>query len=496
MRIASSRRGVKVIVFPTLDRPLGAFVEDARTDAVIAALSTGGDARITLDPASGLNSYPREILAYSSSTVSDISADAFAHLLALEAQGDAPSYCEQLNGLKTRICAAYGLSSDTRLAFAPSGTDLEYIALAAVRGRSPNGIHNILLGADEIGTGCIHSAHGRYFARETALQDGFALAQDVPGVGLVSLVDIPVRCGRGIACSSAEIAAVMADEIAAAREAGKHSLVHCVHGSKTGLVLPNSEDLQALIARFGDDATFVVDACQARITSKAMVDYLESGCILLMTGSKFIGAPPFNGWALLPAAMVEQAQRLPSGFATIFRRAEFPAEWTGVTGLAGSANRSLALRLEAAVFELERFQNIPMRRVVAMTEAFEAALIKYIAEPLGIARVLPDAGALAADCPIEMRTLATLDVSSMPGLQTFDDARRVHRMLALNGIRLGQPVKCVRRGEGWGGTLRVGLSMPQMSRWNSLSDGESVAELERDMRQIAAALQHSLAEIA
>ena len=58
---------------------------------------------------------------------------------------------------------------DVALVFAPSGTDLEYVALACVRTKRPGGINAILLGADEVGSGCIQSAHGLYFATETAL---------------------------------------------------------------------------------------------------------------------------------------------------------------------------------------------------------------------------------------------------------------------------------------------------------------------------------------
>jgi hypothetical protein len=154
---------------------------DASPDALalVATLTGGGDARITLDDTSGLNRYlsapyPRSVLAYSSSTVSDISADAFAHLLAASAERSAQSYAARLDALRGRICTAYGISADTEIVFAPSGTDLEYVALALALERSDQGIHNVLLGADETGSGCIHSAHGRFFAGETALVGGVA----------------------------------------------------------------------------------------------------------------------------------------------------------------------------------------------------------------------------------------------------------------------------------------------------------------------------------
>lgn len=485
---------------PPLNRPLDGFDASANARALVAALSGGGDARITLDDASGLNKYlsapyPRAVLAYSSSTVSDISADAFAHLLAAEGERAGQSYAARLEDVRGRIRAAYGIDEACDIVFAPSGTDLEYVALALALGRGQAGIHNILLGADEIGSGCIHSAHGRFFANETALTEGVAPGEDVAGMGEITLVDVPVRCPDGEAHASAGIAAAMAEGIAAARASGKHSVVHCVHGSKTGLVLPQLGDLDALLAEFGDSATFVVDACQARITSAAIADYLARGVIVLMTGSKFVGAPPFNGWALVPRTLTAGAAPLPEGFARIFRRAEWPAGWPGAERLEDSANAALALRLEAALFEIERFQAIPMPRVEAMIASFEDGLRDHLLAPLGLARVTPGSGD-EGDSPIEMRTLATLDLSGLAGLETFDAAQAAHKALALDGIRLGQPVKCVRVDGGWGGTMRVGLSMPQLTHWDALDPATRDAGIADDMARIATGLKAIAAKMA
>ncbi len=368
------------------------------------------------------------------------------------------------------------------------------MALAAVPGlgAGAGGVHNILLGADETGSGCVYSACGRFFAEETALGIATTPNTPVPGCGPVSLVDIPVRCDNGLARSSTDIAADMAHEVEAARVRGEHALVHCIHGSKTGLVLPDIADIDALQARFGGAMTVVVDACQARITSAAIAAYLERGCIVLMTGSKFIGAPPFNGWALIPPALADAAAPLPRGFEAIFRRAEWPQGWPGRDGLPDSANLSLVLRLEAALFELERFQAIEMTCVERLIDMFEHAVDTHCVATLGVRRVLPRADAQGAG-PIEMRTLITVDISALPGAATFDEAQVLHRRLALDGIRLGQPVKCVRLANGqWGGTLRIGLSMPQMIRWAGLDDELCEDELARDMQEIARAITVAL----
>ncbi|MBB5733168.1 hypothetical protein FHS61_002194 [Altererythrobacter atlanticus] len=471
---------------------------DENARETIALLASGGDARITLDPETGLNRYmsapyPRDLIAYASSTANDISAPAFDHVAKL-VQGERGSYAERLESLRARIRSAYAIPGDTEVVFAPSGTDLEYVALAAVLGKAGEGIHNVLLGADEVGSGCIHSAHGRFFAGETAR--GIATESGVPvrGIGPVSLADIAVRCDRGLARDSQDIAAAVDAELAQAASLGRHALIHVVHGSKTGLILPELKEIDDLIARYGDSISFVVDACQARITTEAINAYLSRGAIVFLTGSKFMGGPPFSGFALLPARWKRAAAQLPSGFVDIFRRAEWPEGWAGRETLADEDNPGLWLRLEASVFELERFQSLPFPQVRRIIRAFNDALQSEIVGPLGLDLVKPHAPEEAGEArehPIEMRTLATLDVSSLPCARTFDDARKLHSDLADGGLRLGQPVRAVRRDGEWGGTLRIGLSMPQFSRWAPLTDGDLAMQIKSDMNRIATRLREA-----
>ncbi|HEY0132291.1 MAG TPA: hypothetical protein VGB57_12905, partial [Allosphingosinicella sp.] len=292
-----------------------------------ALMTTGGDARIVLKPETGLNRYhsaprPSDVLAYASSTANDISTPAFARVEALLA-GLGPdlsgrAYAARLEALRVRIRSAYALAGEVDIVFAPSGTDLEYVALACAAGRGRTGIHNILLGADEVGSGCVHSAFGRYFARETALGVATSPGEPVPGLGEthVEMIDVPVRDGHGRARPSAEVAGRMDVAIAEAEAAGRHVLVHVVHGSKTGLILPSLGDIDRLAESHGKAVTPVVDACQARITSPAIADYLERGAIVFVTGSKFMGGPPFSGFALVPRRFREESDPIAHGLAT------------------------------------------------------------------------------------------------------------------------------------------------------------------------------------
>jgi len=470
-----------------------------------ALMSEGGDARILIDPATGLNRYystpwPRDLIAYASSTANDISAAAYERAEAVLAEvGGNPSpalYAQRLEALRGRIRAAYRVADDVEIVFAPSGTDLEYVALAAVAGRAPGGTHAILLGADEVGSGCIHSAHGLYFADETALGVAVRPGDPVPGLGgaTLDLIDIPVRDRMGRVRPSTYIAARMDGSIAAALRASRHSLVHVVHGSKTGLILPALGDIDRLAADHGERSTLVVDACQARITAAAVQDYLARGAIVFVTGSKFMGGPPFSGFALVPPSFMDGAQPLPDGFSTIFRRAEWPTRWPGAETLADGANPGLLLRLEASVFELERFQELAPAEAERVILAFHGAVRAEIVAKMPARRVAPYPPGHVEDAdthPVEMRTLSTLGLTQLkPGGADIEDAQAWHKAMALAGVRVGQPVKCVRLPDGrWGATLRIGLAMPQVCDAAGLSDEALERLFAADMAGIRVALQ-------
>jgi hypothetical protein len=469
------------------------FDELSPDEARAASLMTsGGDARIVLTPERHQNRYysapyPQDVLAYASSTANDISPDAFARISGFGEQ----DYAAGLEALRHRIRAAYSVPGNVAIVFAPSGTDLEYVALACVHDRAER-LHNVLLGADEVGSGCIHSAHGRYFANETALGVSVKPGEPVRGLGeRVSIEDVPVRDALGHAFTSACIRDRIEQGIE--HDPKAHTLVHVVHGSKTGLILPLLEDIDDLIARHGERMTLVVDACQARITSAAIADYLKRDAIVFVTGSKFMGGPPFSGFALVPAALASGAPALPHGLSDVFRRAEWPAGWPGAEALADSANPGLLLRLEASIFELERFQQLPLDRVTRVILAFHAAVRTAMVDRLGGRRMAPYPPGHRAEGdahPIEMRTLSTIDLSQRPGHPDFDEAVRIHKALVDGGIRLGQPVKCVKLDDGrWGATLRLGLSMPQVVALDRLDDSALAAKLAADMDRVATAIE-------
>jgi hypothetical protein len=382
-------------------------------DTLLVELMTGGgDARIRLDSETGLNRYfsaprPSGVLAYASSTANDISAAAFAHVRAklteIVPAGElsAEDYVRHLEQMRMRIRHAYGVPEDVAIVFAPSGTDLEYVALACTG--AEGGTHNILLGAEEVGSG----------------------------------------------------------------------------------------DIDRLRAEHR--ATFVVDACQARITSPAIAEYLAREAIVFVTGSKFMGGPPFSGFALVPRALARRARPLPEGLNTIFQRAEWPAGWPGTEQLPDTTNLGLLLRLEASIFELERFQQLSLEEVSRVILSFHQAVRDEIVDKTPARRVAPyppGRKETADNHPVEMRTLSTLDLTGFGGGASFEDAGRWHKAMLAHGVRLGQPVKCVKLPDGqWGATLRIGLSMPQVVERATLDDEVLRRSFASDMERIRTALE-------
>lgn len=471
----------------------------ARDDAALSHLLTlGGDERILIEPGSGLNRYnvcpvPDDAIAYSSSTANTISREAFAHcadvLVRFDGIATPAAYSDALSHLRQRIVRAWKLDDDVATVFAASGTDLEYAGIAAAyRGQ---GIDNILIGADEVGSGCVNSASGRYFAATTPLGVATVAGEAVgPEFPDVRLIDLPVRCADGEALSSVVVAQEIADAVATTIATGRRPLVHVLHGSKTGLVLPELDDLDRLIARFGDAVSFVVDACQVRISPEMVRAYLARGCTVFLTGSKFAGGPPFNGFALVPKAEQQRVHPLAAGFSTLSARAEWPEGWPGRDVLPDIANPGLALRLAASLFEMERFLALSTTDVQRIIAAFERA-VDSLAVRLGGARMAsPVAGRCNGGIAVEeMRTLATLDLRGLCADCDEAEARRIYNAMARpeggDPIRLGQPVKCVRLGDGrFGGTLRLGLSMPQMVAFARLDLDALNARLDADMTAI------------
>jgi hypothetical protein len=488
-------------------------------------MALGGDARITLDEASGLNSYgcapkPVPSISYASSTASTVSSGAFAQARAFHYQLQLAArekphglvYTEAMEKARERLRGLYKLPDKVEIAFGPSGTDLEYLVLAIAM-RDAEVVRNIVVEVDEVGSGCLNAQHGRYFAPFTALGLDVATGSPVPGFPAerVKLETVHVRAEDGQLREPVLREQMLGEVLAASIEAGERPLLHVVHRSKTGLIAPPPPVLERLVSRFGDKMDVVVDACQGRISPEMIGSYLDLDATVFVTGSKFLGGPPFSAFALVPEKLSRRMlDPAPSaeGLGGFFARGEMPASWASMNSILPQVpNFGLLLRLECGILELGRLLTYPMDSVSEVISAF-AEVLHDLPENTPFVLLPGDASdETEALWPLDRTMLHTLHIHAPHpvhgGPLNFDDARTIYaslysdvsqhftdpqeRMIAAEPCHVGQPVRCMRLADGaWAATLRLSLSAPHISQIAGLDPEALRARLRTDIGWIAA----------
>ncbi|MBB2191719.1 hypothetical protein HLH34_17435 [Gluconacetobacter azotocaptans] len=463
-----------------------------------ALMAEGGDARLAVDPATGLNHYgcshrPRPwAVTFASSTASSLSERGFAGAEAarlrlvtdgMVGRGEA-ARAALVRDLHARIAAHFHLADDEGVVLAPSGTDCELDALV-LAALAPGGhpVSNILLAPEETGSGVPLAAKGCHFANDTALGAQVRQGGLIDGFPAdTMLLSVPLRGPDGALRPDGEVdrdCAVLARQ---ARAAGRHVLLHRLDLSKTGLLAPGMAVLDGLTGWDGPPPDIVVDACQARLDPCRVRDYLDRGWMVMITGSKFFTGPPFCGALLLPARVAARLAdgRLPAGLAQYSHRGAWPDCPAGQVLPVGE-NIGLALRWSAALAEMTALHAIPRAVVRDRLDRFLTAVERSI-------DASPDLARLPAPAPVRppladawddrptilsffVRDPASSAASFVP--LSLEDARALYRWLntdlsrlvppeadrALAGLlcHVGQPVPLPHAGraDGPAGALRI-----------------------------------------
>jgi len=344
-------------------------------------LTTGGDTRLDIDHATGLNRYgcaPRPspgVVSFASCTASSISEGGFRaaeatrrRVLGGAFRGSASAALSaQAQAIRGAILRHYDVAELAEAVLAPSGTDaaLLMMGLFAAGSRSER-VTSILVSPFETGGGIPAVARGRHFADRTA--EGLRVARGATVTGFppdMALATIALRAPDGTPLEAAEVDAAAA----AAAASASHAVLHMVDGSKTGLAAPTLATAVQLAGRHAGALDVVVDACQARLDPERLRLYLRLGWPVLLTGSKFFGGPPFSGAILLPRDRLPQARaaRLPEGLADYL--GGDPARLTGLGG-----NLGLALRWAAALAEMDAFAAAPSPDFAALLDRLGSAV--------------------------------------------------------------------------------------------------------------------------
>lgn len=329
-------------------------MDEGRPDISTEALLTAGaDARIRLDPATGLNRYgcpPRpdpELAAFGSSTASVISSSAFAAADALRQRlfrgGRPPSpaalerEAARLRDELVHLCGCAGLPG-LRVHFAPSGTDLHCLAARLAGAAADQPLTALLIDPEETGRGV-----------PAALAGCSPCGGVAPGEG-ARVETVVVRWQDGTPIPVEEVDGDFLRRAILALERGQRLLLVMVDVSKTGLAAPSPSVAAALRQQFPGQVDVLVDACQFRVTPYTLRAYLEQGFMVAVTGSKFITGPTFSGALFVPSPLQGRCS---------------PGEDLPAPGGAG-----WLLRWEAALEELRAFNALPQDEVASFFQTF------------------------------------------------------------------------------------------------------------------------------
>lgn len=452
-------------------------MQNVTNEQVEDKLCSGGDERLRLSGSERLNGYgcsfkPVEQISFSSCTASSIGESAFDKVksLMLHDVNRTVDWRQRYQSLRDQLRAIIGLEDDVDIALGPSGTDLEAIATLSCSLKC-GALTNIVMGPDEIGSGSLLAASGKYFSQETPLAGTCFKGDWISGFETldVDVVGVPVRheC-TGLIVSDEDLEDRVQREISRAIDTGRTALLHLVYMSKTGLVSPSLGSVRKFKEQYGDRLEVIVDCCQGRISRDDINLFLEQQFLVLFTGSKFFSGPPFSGALFLPRRIAEGFRKpawVPDGLKHFFSRKEFPFQWMAFDPVLTEApNAGLYYRWEAALHEMTLFYRTNQKKFSQTARLFDEVFNQLVEQNDLLTSLTPDVSVDGVDevSRYLLRTIKTVEINSS-GL-SFEGARALHRKLAQEGdsgaerVHLGQPVKVKRNDQGeWVPVLRFAI---------------------------------------
>ncbi len=419
-------------------------------------LAGGGDARIRLDPITRRNRYgvatapfPDEI-SFASTTANTISEAGFAiaalvlDRLMTPDPASSLSIRQLFDNIRAGIRHLLGIPGSEAI-LAASGTDAEILALGLAASLATRPLTNILIAPEETGSGVPLAALGRHFSTMTALGAPAAMGEAIGGFAAkgIEVAAVPIRDARGAPRDPSSIDSEAAQLVERALRRGRDVLLHVLDTSKTGLNGVTREAARALMAAAPERVRIVVDACQLRCGLARIKRDLQDGFMVLATGSKFAGGPPFSGVVLLPGALADEMTAraaLPKGIAGYSTALDWPTALRNCFGglWTSQTNIGLGLRWVAALDGITS--------MAAMDDALQAAIAdRFAKEVRARAQNLRRIEFHDDDLALGSSTIVPLAVREGQGSSSaMAEAQRIQAALREEGhgpvCHIGQPV--------------------------------------------------------
>lgn len=378
------------------DKHRGGYISEAELEELLQLpteelLTRGSDSRThTIDGTMnryGCRPYPRAALPFGSCTASSPSPEVYEaaaelHLQlrtaarenAFEEQAG-KAYARVTANLRQQLCLEE--VPDVEIALTPSGTDAEFLATLLSLGNRQRELVNIVVGPHEVGSGSENAAAGKHFdectPHGTRCAPGASVCESV--AGRVFAQTVHLRDDTGKVREPEELDGEVQDLAQRALAGGRRVLLHIVAHSKTGVHAPRLELARALQRQHPDEVDVIVDAAQGRVSRRGLRESLQAGWLVLFTGSKFYGGPPFSGSLLVPGNWSperRQALPIPREFSDYFSRWDMPSAWAPFTEqLERKFNLGLLLRWTSAAQALQEYYSVPPKTRFAVLRRFE-----------------------------------------------------------------------------------------------------------------------------
>jgi hypothetical protein len=414
-------------------------------------LVSGGDPRLNIHPASGLNEYgcqPHpclDTLSFSSSTATSISQRAWeraeasreALMRSAIAAGIEEAFDARIEAMRDELRAALGLPPQTAdVVFSPSGTDSQLQALFLAQALLGPELTTVVVAADQTGSGTAHTARGCHFSAATA--NGSRVQKGEPIEGLVRSVKsvaVPLFDATGQARAYTASDALVFDAVEQAVKSGSKVLLQVMDASKFGWRAPSDECLEAITARWGEQVQVVVDACQMRLGRARLKKYLGRGYMVLITGSKFFTGPPFSGALLVPSSFartIDVTAEVASGLFEYNSRSDWPRNWPNLRArFPVRTNFGQWLRWEAAIEEIATYYRVPDEFRETALATFGRAVESLIGASPSL-ELLPWQERPAETCDEELaqRTIFSFVIRRGGRICTLEECRALYRALA------------------------------------------------------------------